>query len=815
MQIKQLSWSALSGWARPHLGFWRSGYAMHSIMGLLFLLVALFAIGMFLLSHLNLNYSQQAMYELRRNQIRDVFFTGLVRIDAHQIALERQLATLTTIGKTFYRLSQEQPGSPEAQRQLQGQLEKTLQNHLESEADVSGAGLWYQPGIVAPAGERYAPYLVKTGVGEPGMQSQSTDFQQARWFDLTLGSNSALKPEPGVPVYWSPVYFDMATGRAVLTLAQPVFSAEGEMIGVATIDWASDQVVDLVSRMEVTQNSFSFLNDRNNRNLSSLSQNADPVQEQKLIDAILAANLSGNDPVSPSVSGDSQAPEKRLRTRQLEVSGRLYELYYATTPAGMVYGAGVPKDEIDRVLVPMRDTNYRILLITGSILLALSLYLLYRIIQLMRELQASYTDALTGLPNRVRLLRDLKDRQDACLILLNLDRFKEINSLFGNDCGDAVLLAMRKQVRSFVRTHSHPFGRSPELYRLSSDEFALLGPAVAESRVRTFASELIDFLCSQRVIWQQQALSLDTSAGIAFQKERKDDAAPDRLLNQATIAVLQARDQMRQYLFYDQSQEVEKGYEKNIYWARRLKKAIETNTLRPHFQPIYDNMEGTFTKYECLVRMEDTEHGVIAAGQFIEVANKLRLNRQITRIMVEKSFAAFATHPYEFSINLSYVDITDPETLALILEHLRGSNVGERVIFEILESDGIGNYGDVLQFIDKVKSFGCRIAIDDFGTGYSNFSHLRKLNVDFIKIDGSLIRYLAQDHTAYLVTKGIVQFARSMGIKTVAEFVHSEAVQKCVLELGIDFSQGEYFGMPAAELLSRDGRTAPGKDSSV
>lgn len=778
---------------------------MHSIMGLLLLLIALFAIGMFLLSHLNLNYSQQAMYELRRDQIRDVFFTGLVRIDARQIALERQVATLATIGETFYRLSREQPDSPKAQRQLQGQLEKTLQSLLESEADVSGAGLWYQPGVVAPAGERYAPYLVKAGVGRPRMQSQSTDFRQTRWYDLTLGRESAHNPASGVSVYWSPVYFDMATERAVLTLAQPVVNAEGELIGVATIDWASDQVVDLVSRMEVTQNSFSFLNDRNNRNLSSLSQNEDPVQEQKLIDAILAANLSGNDPDTPSASDDSETPEKRLRTRELDVGGRLYELYYATTPAGMVYGAGVPNDEIDRVLVPMRDTNYRILLITGSVLLILSLYLLYRITQLIRELQASYTDVLTGLPNRARLLRDLQDRQDACLILLNLDRFKEINSLFGNECGDAVLLAMRKQVRSFIRTHSHPFGPSPELYRLSSDEFALLGPCVAESRVRTFASELTEFVCAQRVTWQQQALSLDTSAGIAFQRESNDESAPDRLLNQATIAVLQARDQMRQYLFYDQSQEVEKGYEKNIYWARCLKKAIETNALRPYFQPIHDNLQGTFTKYECLVRMEDAEHGVIAAGQFIEVANKLRLNRQITRIMVEKSFAAFATQPHEFSINLSYVDIIDPETLALILEHLRGSNVGERVIFEILESDGIGNYGDVLHFIEKVKSFGCRIAIDDFGTGYSNFSHLHKLNVDFIKIDGSLIRYLAQDHTAFLVTKGIVQFARSMGIKTVAEFVHSEAVQERVVELGIDFSQGEYFGMPAAELLSRDG----------
>ncbi|MEO9703449.1 MAG: sensor domain-containing phosphodiesterase, partial [Marinobacter alexandrii] len=92
---------------------------MHTIMGLLLLLIVLFAIGMFLLSHLNLGYSQQAMYELRRDQIRDVFFTGLARIDAHQIALERQVATLATIGETFYRLSREQRGSPKAQRQFQ------------------------------------------------------------------------------------------------------------------------------------------------------------------------------------------------------------------------------------------------------------------------------------------------------------------------------------------------------------------------------------------------------------------------------------------------------------------------------------------------------------------------------------------------------------------------------------------------------------------------------------------------------------------------------------------------------------------------
>ncbi|WP_227500171.1 bifunctional diguanylate cyclase/phosphodiesterase [Marinobacter nanhaiticus] len=761
---------------------------------------------MFLLSRLNLSYSQEALYELRRAQIRDEFFTGLARIEARQIALERQVTTLATIGETFYRLSLEKQDTPEVEHELRRQLEKTLQTLLERDAGISGTGLWYQPGIMAPTDECYAPYLVKTEAGDVTIQSQSADFRRTGWFDLTLGKAFGRNSVSHMRVLWSPVYYDEATGRAPLTLAKPMTRAGGELIGVATIDWDSEQIVDLVSVTEVTQNSFSFLNDRNNRNLSSRSQYDDPVQEQKIIDAVLAAQLSKIAVNTPPGPTDRRPPEKRLRTRKLDVGGRLYELYYAKTPAGMIYGTGVPHDEIDRALAPMRDINHRILLITGSALLVLSLYLLYRIIQLLRELQASYTDVLTGLPNRMRLLRDLQDRRDACLILLNLNRFKEINSLFGNECGNAVLLAMRKQLRAFIRTHAYPFERSPELYRLSSDEFALLSYGAAESRVATFVRTLTEFLGAQKVVWQQQTLNLNASAGIAFQSESPDHdvAAPDRLLSRATIALSQAREQRHRLVFYDQSQEIEKGYEKNILWARRLKQAIETDALRPYFQPLHDNRTGTFTKYECLMRMEDPEHGAVTASHFIEVASKVRLNRQITRVMVEKAFAAFATEPFEFSINLSYVDISDPETLALILVHLRSSNVGERVIFEILESDGIANYDEVLQFIETVKCFGCRIAIDDFGTGYSNFSHLLKLNVDFIKIDGSLIRNLAQDHKAFLVTKGIVQFAQSMDIETVAEFVHSEAVQERVVALGIDFSQGEYFGMPAAELVGRD-----------
>lgn len=796
-------WSVRTNLGRLRLKFWRSNYAMHSIMWLLALLTLLFFVGMLLLSHLNLSYSQQAMYELRREQIRDVFIASLTRIDARQIALQRNIEGLAAIGETFARLAENASGDVGERKALQRQLGASLKAHLTAADGVSGAGLWYAPGVLAAEGDTHSVYLTGssgpkdfTGVDAAG---SADSIRSERWFALTVG-DSPLADSATHRVFWSPVYFDFDSEKAILTLASPMYDAAGHYIGVARMDWASEQIVDLVSRVEVTDNSFSFLNDRNNRNLSSLSEGDDPVLEQKIIDAILAENLSTDAPDTTALR-DASAQRQRMQNKAIEVEGRVYELYYAATPAGMVYGAGVPRGEIDRVLIPMRDINYRILIITGSVLLVLSLYLLYRIVLLMRELQISYTDHLTGLPNRTRILKDLGDRDDACLIVVNLDRFKEINSLFGNDCGDHVLLAMARHMTEFVGSHSRVFGAALSVYRVAGDEFALLGPMATESRVRRFTEELTDFLREKRIYWQQQPLSLDASAGIAFRQAKESDASPDKLLSQATIAVHQAREQMRNYLFYDQLQKVEKGYEQNLYWALRLKNALEKNALVPHFQPIYDNQQKRITKYECLVRMPDDEHGVVAAGQFIGVANKLRLNRHITRVMIEKSFAAFAKEPYEFAINLSYADIVDPEILELILRHLKQSNVGQRVIFEILESDGIENYSEVFRFIEKIKPFGCQIAIDDFGTGYSNFSHLLQLNIDIIKIDGSLIRYLAQDHTAYLVTKGIVQFARSLGIKVVAEFVHSEAVQAKVVELGIEYSQGEYFSMPGPTLI--------------
>lgn len=168
--------------------------------------------------------------------------------------------------------------------------------------------------------------------------------------------------------------------------------------------------------------------------------------------------------------------------------------------------------------------------------------------------------------------------------------------------------------------------------------------------------------------------------------------------------------------------------------------------------------------------------------------------------MVKQSFELFKDKHAHFSINLSVLDILEPRTTTYIFEMLKQYGIGERVIFEIVESESIDNFESIVAFIDKVKSYGCKIAIDDFGTGYSNFEYLIKLRADYLKIDGSLIKNLDKDKNALLVVSTIVEFSKKLGMKTVAEFVENREIFDIVRELGVDYSQGYYFSEPVAQI---------------
>ena len=186
--------------------------------------------------------------------------------------------------------------------------------------------------------------------------------------------------------------------------------------------------------------------------------------------------------------------------------------------------------------------------------------------------------------------------------------------------------------------------------------------------------------------------------------------------------------------------------------------------------------------------------------EFLDVAKHSKIYSKLSMSLIQKAFETFQISSNGFSINLSYLDMTNIVTTTFIIEKLEEFNVGPWVIFEILESDGIENYEAIAKFIDQVKSYGAKIAIDDFGSGYSNFERLTELRVDFIKIDGSLIKNIHQNEETKIIVKTIVNFAKELNIKTIAEYVHSDEVFNCVKEIGIDYAQGFHIGKPKPEL---------------
>lgn len=753
-----------------------------AIMVLLSLLVGLFLLGSWLIASLNLEFAENAMGTLRERQITDTFYANLDRINAHHRLMEQSTRGLARAGGLLLR----NPADPATQAD-------TLRNALQDFPDSYGSSLWYsEPG-------RPAHYAYRQGQGIQ-VEPVSADEQQrlTTWFQRLRGLQPPIEPAQ----QWTAAYYKSSINAVVISHATLIRDAQGRPLGLAMTDWLADDIISTVSRVEVTPGTFAFLLDHDNRNLSSLSDAADVDRAQRMIDSVTALQLHQRlqDQPLPIISSRQLAsPMQQLRH---QVDEQDYSLFYSPTRAGMIFGIGVPQAEIDAVLTPMRDSSTRIQLLAGTVMLIISALILYLVAGTLRQLRNLYTDPLTHLPNRERLLADLKKTHTASLLLLNLDAFKEINDFYGHQCGDHVIATLAEALQQHLNERAD--WRGSRLYRMPADELAIWLPGHhSQEQLTPALTRLLGFISNLEIRWQEQDIPLHASIGVACCNQREaQDLSGEQLLPAANIALELARAGNESFVFYDASRGVREGYEQNLIGANRLRAALEEQRIVAFFQPIMDVTSQRIEKYECLVRMIDEQGEPVSPIHFLELAKKVRLYRAITRCMIDSAIARFADQRHSFSINLSCEDLLDPELADYIISTVESHAVGQRVIFEILESEGIENYAAVRQFIDRAKALGCLIAIDDFGTGYSNFEHLLRLNVDLIKIDGSLIRQLDENPTALTLCRGIVQFAQELGLQTVAEFVHSPAVLKQVKALGIDFAQGAAIGMPSASLIT-------------
>ena len=392
----------------------------------------------------------------------------------------------------------------------------------------------------------------------------------------------------------------------------------------------------------------------------------------------------------------------------------------------------------------------------------------------------AYFDQLTSLPNRQKILLDINEKSPTACVIFNIDEFKEINDFFGTTNGDKIL----QEIANWFLNIDF------ESYRINGDEFAILYyDDISIEDLKSTIENLLSLFEKELFHIEDELIHVQFSVGIAKVK--------DNLLTKADIAVHSAKENKIRISIYEENANIEQKFKKNIAIAAAIREALLENRIICFYQPIVDLKTNTIAKYETLVRMIDKNNQIIPPLDFLRIAKKTKLYSYITKEVIRQACKTFENRKEYFSINLSIDDIKDASTVQEIINTIIKTKTASRIIFEILESEGIENYDEVVNFITQIKALGAKIAIDDFGTGYSNFEHILKLNVDFIKIDGTLIKNVVHNEKHKIIVETIVDFAKKIKAKTIAEFVSDEAIYLTIKEIGVDFSQGYYTGKPA------------------
>ena len=404
-----------------------------------------------------------------------------------------------------------------------------------------------------------------------------------------------------------------------------------------------------------------------------------------------------------------------------------------------------------------------------------------RIIRSSQEeaLRLAYYDQLTKLPNRQKIVADLQNSHFSVCVIFNIDNFKEVNDLYGIETGDSILTQVGEW---FSKMNFSP-------YRIGGDEFAvLLEGAFTWPDLRNRISALVALF--EETVFQAmgEPLNLGMTVGVAM--------GEGKLLTRADIALNRAKKNKLPIALYAEHENVEALYRDNIRTSALIRTALSKGDIVCHYQPIVNLRNGEIGKYEALVRLRDEQGDLLPPALFLDVAKKTKLYPQITSEVVRQACTFFEARNEEFSVNLSDSDIRNPHIVREIIHMITATGTASRIVFEILESEGIESYDEVTDFIASVKALGAKIAIDDFGTGYSNFENIIKLNVDYIKIDGSLIKQMHLNRRHHIVVETIVSFAQKIGAQTIAEFVCCEEVYTAVRALGIDYAQGYFMGRP-------------------
>lgn len=401
------------------------------------------------------------------------------------------------------------------------------------------------------------------------------------------------------------------------------------------------------------------------------------------------------------------------------------------------------------------------------------------------ELKDLYTDKLTKLSNRNKLKKDLSKNDYDLVALIDIDEFATINDLFGEAIGDKILYEFTQKLLNYFPKDYY------SIYRIESDKFSILAKNHSSvDEFYNFCRVFIDKIELESFYINDNEIDINVTIGIAKSKGLLAYKYSQRIISYA-------RRKFQKIMIYDESYQIQQSFEENLKWIKQLKQGFKDNLLKAFFQPIVDSKTKEIVKYEALIRYISPEGVEFGPYSFLKIAKKTKMYPNIVQVILNDSLKLIKNKNKRVSINISYDDLSNEKTTAYIYDFLdKNQEYTKNLEFEILESEEISDFDLVERFIAKVSKYGCGVGIDDFGAGYSNFHLLSRLNVNFIKIDGSLIKDIDKLKDLEIIVKTISNISKEFNIKTVAEFVSSEEIFNKIKELNIDMAQGFYFSKP-------------------
>jgi len=400
----------------------------------------------------------------------------------------------------------------------------------------------------------------------------------------------------------------------------------------------------------------------------------------------------------------------------------------------------------------------------------------------------NYHDSITGALSSEALYDAVKSSRNRAYFLLNIDNFSNINSAYGYEVGNEVLIEITKML-GVIKPKEY------ELYRFCADKFVLIGKKETDkSDLMSVAESIISFFNASDVFIDDIPVQISFSIGISTIKGVS-------AITQAELALQEIRKSRKNwYYIYDQKLENLEIQQESVYWINKIRESIVDEDIIVYYQPIFNNKTQKIEKYECLSRIDD-EGTLVSPYTFMEAAISTRVLHLMTQFVIESACRKFSKTEYEFSINITKDDLYMGYLEKFLLKNCAKFNINpSRVVLEILEDISTLDEENILEQLESLKFNGFAIAIDDFGAENSNFSRLLEFKPDYLKIDGAFIKNIVSDRSSRLITEAITHICKESGIKVIAEYIHNQEVQKVIEEIGIDYSQGYYIGEPSAEL---------------